>query len=190
MDKICRSFLERQYQDALELDAASDLVTLVPLSRNFVGDLTQPARALAPGEDPPQHYVARFRCKGTVRVDGRIVECSDWSVGIWFPDDYIRSADSATSLTWLAPMEVYHPNIRPPFACLGKLEPGTDLVDIVYRLFDMIRMENVTTVEAESLNPESCSWARDKIANGEFPIDKRPLKRRQIEVSISSEESP
>jgi len=186
MDNILRAFLERQYQDALALNDASDLVTLIPLSRSHVGDLTQRSRPLAADEDPPQHYVARFACKGPAKVNGRIVDHNDWSVGICFPDNYLRAADPATVLTWLAPMEIYHPNIRPPFVCAGKIAPGTDLVDIVYRVFDMIRMENVTTVETDSLNPESCSWARDKIAGGAFPIDKRPLKRRQIQLSVSS----
>jgi hypothetical protein len=52
-DKIFESFLRRQYEEGMELARSSDLVQLYPM-----------------GGEPPDRYVAAFRCKGLVRGDG------------------------------------------------------------------------------------------------------------------------
>jgi hypothetical protein len=161
-DPVLTAFLERQYRDAMALAAASDLLRLVPL-----------------GGDPPRKYLADFRCKGLVKApDGSIVEAERFVVGIWLPDDYLRTADPFTVLTWLEPRAIFHPNVSDvaPFLCVGHLAPATPLVDLLYRVFELVTFNRVTMVETNALNQEACAWSRRNLHR--FPIDRRPLKRR------------
>jgi hypothetical protein len=80
-------------------------------------------------------------------------------------------------LTWLAPRDIWHPNISAdaPVICVGRLAPGTALVDLLYQLFEVITWNKVTMREDDALNRAACQWAR---RNGHrFPVDRRPLKR-------------
>ena len=77
MDRILESFLKRQLEEGLKLAAASDIVDLIPL-----------------GGPPPQHYVVDFHCRGLVRTGkGEIRQWNRFTVGIFFPTDYLRSAN-------------------------------------------------------------------------------------------------
>lgn len=82
---------------------------------------------------------------------------------------------------------MWHPNIRAPFVCIGPVVPGTGLVDLVHRLFDVITFKNVTMREDNALNKEACLWARRHIDL--FPVDRRPLKRRTLNLGIEHEDS-
>jgi hypothetical protein len=167
-DNIYTAFLESQFQDGLELVQASDLVSLVPL-----------------GGPPPARYVVQLRCKGLVRnAAGEVTEADYFEAGVYFPPDYLRRADPFQVLTWFGPPNVYHPNIsdRGPFICVGKLAPGTSLVDIVYQLFEIVSFTKVTMREDDSLNKAACAWARQN--QSRFPIDKRPLRRRILALEV------
>ena len=163
IDAVFRGFLARQHEQALALDAASDLVGIRPVA----------------GE-PPSRYIVQFRCKGLVRVAEEVREAACFEVGVWFPSDYLRRAEPFEVLTWLGPAEAFHPNIsdRAPLICIGRLTRGTPLTEIVYRLFDVITGHNVTMVEHDALNRAACAWAREN--RHRFPIDHRPLKRRVL----------
>lgn len=162
MDRIFELFLEAQRRDALDLAAASDLLELVPL------DL--------------QHYVATFHCRGLVRDGaGEVREHDRFRVGIWLSETYQREVNPATILTWLEPADVWHPNIRPPFVCLGRIDPGTPLVDLIHRCFELITFENVTMREDDALNRPACAWARRN--RERFPVDRRPIKSGAVEVA-------
>jgi ubiquitin-protein ligase len=172
-DKIFEAFLRRQYEQGMALARDSDLLELIALDG-----------------PPPQHYVARFRCKGLVRTDADdIVEAERFEVGIWFPDDYLCEAEPLKVLTWFGPRRVFHPNIsdRAPVICVGRLAPGTPLVDILYQCFEIISYGKVTMREDDALNKEACAWARRN--QHRFPIDSRPLKRRALDVSIENVEA-
>lgn len=68
-DKIFEAFLKRQYEEGMALAASSDLLELYPMSG-----------------DPPDRYIADFRCKGLMRAaGGDVVETDHFEVGIWFP---------------------------------------------------------------------------------------------------------
>ena len=165
-DPVYQAFLARQYEDGTALAAASDLVELLP----FTGG-------------PPDRYVARFGCAGLVRQGERIMEARHFEIGIWFPSDYLRRAEPWQVLTWLGPRDVFHPNISPrlPFICVGKLSPGTSLVDLLYQCFEIVTWQKVTMREDDALNPGACGWARENLAR--LPVDRRPLKwRRPVEV--------
>jgi len=158
-DRVLTRFLERQREEGLALAAASDLLELVPVR-------TQPAPV----------YFAHFSCTGLVRRDGVVQEHDAFVVGIRFPDSYLRRFDTAQVLTWIEPWEVFHPNVRPPYICVGRMEPGTRLVDLLYQLFEVITYHNVEMREPEALNHDACVWARHNLYC--FPVDDRPLRRR------------
>jgi hypothetical protein len=167
-DKIFEAFLKRQYEEGMALAESSDLLDLYPM-----------------GVEPPNRYVAAFRCKGLVGGgDGEPIEADYFEVGIWFPSDYLRRAEPFQVLTWLGPWDVFHPNIsdKGPFICVGKLAPNTPLVDILYQCFEIITYNKVTMREDDALNAAACVWARDN--QHRFPIDRRPLKRRALDLKI------
>lgn len=169
-DRVHGAFLQRQFEDGMALANESDLLGLTPV-----------------GVAPWQRYVADFRCKGLVQAEsGEIVEAERFLVGVWFPDQYLREADPFTVLTWLGPQRAFHPNIgdRAPFICVGRLAPGTPLVDLLYRCFEIITYNRVTMREDNALNKDACAWARRN--QHRFPVDRRPLKRRSVDSGVSS----
>jgi hypothetical protein len=168
-DPVLQAFLARQYEEGMALAAASDLLDLQPIDG-----------------PPPQRYLARFRCKGLVRSpDGTIAEADRFEVGIWFPSDYLRRVEPWQVLTWLGPANVFHPNIgeRLPAICVGRLVPGTPLADLLYQCFEIITYTKVTMREDDALNHAACAWARDN--RHRFPIDRRPLKRRALKLTVA-----
>ena len=166
IDTVFAGFLRSQREAGLALAAESDLFDLTPL-----------------GGELPQRYVAEFRCKGLVRRGpSEVVEADHFAVGIVFHDQYLRVADPFTVLTWLSPQEVFHPNIRAPFMCVGSLAPGTELVDLVYRCFELVSWQRVTMQEGDALDKEACAWARHH--RHLLPVDARALKRRVVDLAV------
>jgi len=168
-DRIFEGFLVRQHDEGVTLAKASDLLELFPL-----------------GGSPPTHYVARLRCKGLIQVrPGVVAEANCFEAGIWFPPYYLRRADAFQVVTWLAPQNIWHPNVsdRAPFICVGKLSPGTPLVDLLCQVFEIVTYNKVTMREDDALNKEACAWARKN--QGRFPIDRRPLKRRALALEVN-----
>ena len=168
IDRILDAFLRRQQKEAVSLSEASDLIRLLPMG------------------DPPDRYVVQFHCKGLVQQETlEIVEASLFEVGIWFPADYLRAANPFRVLTWLGPRNIWHPNISSgfPVICVGRLTPGTGLVDLIYQIFDIITWNKVTMREDDALNLAACQWARQH--QDRFPVDCRPLKRRAVALRIA-----
>ena len=158
-DRVLTRFLERQCEEGTALAEQSDLLELKPL-----------------GPTPYVAYLARLRCTGLVRGADGVVEHDDFLVGIHFPESYLRHFDTARVLTWCEPAAIWHPNIRKPFICVGRMQPGTPLVDLLYQVFEIVTYRNVETREPNALNRDACVWARAHM--GRFPLDRRPLKRR------------
>ena len=169
-DKIFEAFLRRQQDEGASLAAASDLLELYPASPEDGG--------------PPQDYLARFNCKGLVQVGGEVLEWDCFEVLVYFPEDYLRAADPFRVLAWSYPRQVFHPNIsdRAPFICVGRLAPGTGLVDLLFQCWEIITYHKVTMREDDALNPEACAWARRN--QHRFPVDRRPLKRRALDLRV------
>ena len=166
-DPVLEGFLIHQRQEGMALAEASDLLDLQPI-----------------GDRAPTRYIATFSCRGLVRdPEGQIVEANRFAVGIWFPSDYLRRADTFTALTWLGP-PCWHPNIsaRTPHICAGFLTPGTALVDILYQIFEIVTWNKVKMDENNALNIAACAWARQN--QHRFPIDRRPLKRRSAAAAL------
>jgi hypothetical protein len=163
VDKIYDNWLNAQHEHGVELSVSSDVVELVALAR--------------------QLFVVRFHCKGLVQdVGGEVREGDLFEVGYRFADDYLRRVNPAEVVTWLRPGNVFHPNIMPPLCCLGSITPGTSLVELIYRTYEVISYQNVMPDERDALHPAACNWARRH--QGRFPLDDRPLKRRGSQVNV------
>jgi hypothetical protein len=159
-DRIYTSFLEAQYRDGMALAAASDLLDLVAI-----------------GQGLPNRYVATLRCNGLAKGPGGDVIVEDHhEISIRFPSDYLRRVNPVEVLHWLSP-HTFHPNVKCPVICVGRLSPGTQLVDLLYQVFDLVTWKKLTAREDDALNPEACVWARNH--PDRFPVDGRPLKRRR-----------
>jgi ubiquitin-protein ligase len=164
-DPIYESFLQAQREAGMALANASDLLKLhiPPMS--------------------PPHFIAEFHCDGLIREgDGEIRKANEFHVGIWFPPDYLRRAEGFEMLRMFT-AHVWHPNVSRihPLICVGKLSPGTALVDIIYQIFEILTYVKLNT--KDPLNKDACSWAREH--QYEFPIDRRPLKRRTLNLEVT-----
>ena len=163
-DPIYESFMRRQFEEGMELANSSDLL-----------------RLHIPTMSPP-HFVAEFLCNGLVREgQGEIRKADCFHVGIWFPPDYLRRADNFEMLRLFTP-NVWHPNVARDHAliCIGRLTPGTPLVQILYQIFEVLTYVKWNT--ADGMNKAACAWAREH--QSEFPIDRRPLKRRTLSLEV------
>jgi hypothetical protein len=157
MDRIQAVWLEAQQEQAQALADASDLLEVSRLD--------------------PQRFVARFHSKALVcGGDGEVLEVVGYEVGYWFSESYLRHVNPLEVLTWLGPRDVFHPNAKTPLCCIGPIAPGTSLVDLLYRTYDVISCQNIMPDETDALNLAACQWARNN--QHRFPLDARPLKRR------------
>jgi hypothetical protein len=166
-DAVYDAFLRQQQEEGLALARQSRLLDLVPFG------------------DPADRYLARFTCRGLVRTPaGAVVEAEEFGVGIWFPNDYVRRAHPFQVLTWMGPRNVWHPNISDtqPLICVGRLVPGTGLVDLLYQCWELITWNRATINENDALNHAACQWARNNADR--VPVDRRPLKHRPLDLRI------
>ncbi|MGC8862661.1 MAG: hypothetical protein ACP5R5_07780 [Armatimonadota bacterium] len=167
-DKVFERFLSTQYDEAMELDAASDLVTVIPC-----------------GQRPCRQFLTVFLGTGLVRTpSGEIERANHFEVLITFPDDYLRRATPGEVVAWIGPPNVWHPNILPPLLCVGRLKPGTPLVSLIYQIHEIITYRKATMDELDALNHPACQWAREN--KQMFPIDPRPLKRRRVTFRVET----
>jgi len=167
-DPVYQGFMESQLAEGMALSADSDILDL----------------HLSP--IAPPHFLAEFHCNGLVRDgDGEICEAGEFRVGVWFPDDYLRRASTFDVLRIFTP-GVWHPNVsgESPMLCIGTLAPGTPLVDILHRTYEVLTYQQCNPVESNALNKAACAWARAH--QPRFPIDGRPLKRRRLELEVSA----
>jgi hypothetical protein len=167
-DRILEAFLARQRVAGEALAAESDLLDVEPMG------------------SPADRYLVELRCRGLIEsAPGDVVEADRFQVGVWFPPTYLRMANPFQVLTWLGPRNIWHPNISAmgPWICIGRLAPGTELVDILYQVFEIVTWNKVTMREDDALNGAACQWARRH--GDRFPVDQRPLKRRQVGLCIA-----
>jgi hypothetical protein len=166
-DRILEAFLRRQEEEGRALAAESDLLLLRSAG------------------SPPDRYVIELKCNGLVEASpGDVVDANHFVVGIRFPPTYLRVAHPFWVLTWLGPHNVWHPNISAtePFICIGNVAPGTELVDLIYGVFEVVTWNRVTMREDDALNAAACQWARQH--RDRYPVDRRPLKRQPLAAHI------
>jgi ubiquitin-protein ligase len=165
-DPIYQRFMERQLAEGVALSDASDVLSLrqSPMT--------------------PPHFVAEYTCNGLIRdAAGEIREANQFQVGIWFPADYLRRADPFEMLRIFTP-NVWHPNVGSelPLICIGRLTPGTSLVDILFQVYEILTYQKYNPREDDALNKAACAWAR---ANQDrFPVDRRPLKHQSLKLEV------
>lgn len=166
---IFDDFLKTQLREVKELEAQSDLFRITPVHG-----------------DPPQAYRLDFMCKGLVReADGTVREADRFSAGVFMPDDYLRRVDPYEVLTWLGPASFFHPNAFASAICVGRIGPRTRLVDLVMQVFEIIVGVKATVREDDCLNPAAAAWYRDH--REILPIDRRPLKRRKLDLRVEAQ---
>jgi hypothetical protein len=169
-DRILEAFLRRQFEEGMALARSSDVLDLTAL----------------PGAEPVCRYIAHFEGRrGLVRDERcQVVEFEKFMVGIWFPEDYLRRVSIPQVLTYLGPHpDPWHPNIRPPFLCVH-IEPGTALTEILLACHE-IWTWNLFATGDEGLNHAASQWSRSQ-DRSRFPIDRRPLKRRTVQVDLTA----
>jgi len=160
-DPVYTGFLAAQFRLGTELAGQSEGLRLTPFRGN-----------------PPTHYLANFRCDGLAHdTRNQVVIQSEWTVGIHFPEDYLRRpVEVPRVLSYLGPHpRPWHPNIAPPFICLH-VTTGLPLTEILYALFDLLTWNLYATTD-EGLNHAASQWARHQDP-ARFPVDRRPLRRR------------
>jgi hypothetical protein len=167
VDEITRLFLGAQRRDALQLAAESPFLDVDVLD--------------------DQHMVAHYSCKGLIRSPSGSIEQHDrFAVALFFSESYLRAAKPEEVLTWLEPLSIWHPNISPPWICVGPIARGTRAVDLLYRCFELVTWQNATIGEVDTLNPAAGAWARRHLER--IPVDVRPLKGRsrspELEASL------
>jgi len=165
MDRIFTSWLMRQEADWADFAPKTDRVKVTPVG---VGA-------------PCRKYVAEFDCGGLVRQsDGAITRAEEFVIGIYFGDDHLRRVEPMQLVWLLSPTNVWHPNIKAPTVCLGHLRPAVGLIEILNQAYSILTYQNVSP--GDCLNEEAASWSRAH--RDQFPIDRRPLKRRDIRLNI------
>lgn len=175
-DIIYDAFLQKQFEAALAFAAESDRVSILP------GHGTPPCVYQV-------HYDARCLIRdprGQVRVhDG-------FGVRICMPEDYLRRVEPFRIVQWMYPRNVFACNVRgEAFAiCVGRLEPGEELIDLIYQCHAIGTWNKLTMSETDALNHDACVWARRHPHR--YPVDNRPLKRAAagFEIAVSGAEAP
>ena len=154
-DPVFNDWLKHQYAEGMEFSTRSNVVDLAPIDG-----------------DPPFKYILRLQCRGLAQTDEGVHVVDRHLVGIRFPEDYLRvSCEPGRLLTWLEPSNEFHPNIRPPFCCIGHIAPGMGLVSLMQQLYSMVTWQRFTPREDDALNSAACVWARHNIDN--LPVDRR-----------------
>lgn len=163
-------FLRTQYALLEQLCNDSDIVKIVKA----------PART---GQS--RRFQIFFRAKGMVREsDGRVHTADLAVIEVAIPEDYLVNFEGLRCITLCEPQNIFVPNANGPFLCTGHLAPGTPLVDLVYQLYEIYIGYNKNVNEADALNWDACQFARQNPHL--YPTDRRPLKRRRVQVQINS----
>jgi hypothetical protein len=167
MDKVFTSWLERQNADAMALAESSDILRV----------------AFEPLVNPPRRFIAQFRCPTLVKAGGEVVRAEGFAVGIQFPADYLRCAtDPVRIVQLLDPPNAFHPNVAPPFVCIGHVAPGTALCELIYQVHEILTFNKLTPREDDALSRDACAWARRHMHL--FPLSTAPLRRRAADFHI------
>lgn len=170
-DPIRDAFLKRQLEEALALNAASDIVTITPV-----------------GGMPPDRYIIDFRCRGLMRTaNGDVHPAEQFVVGVYFSQSFLRDVPNPFQvLTVLHPRGAFQPNIaeHAPFVCPGHLPPGMAITELTYQLWELWTWRKFNLVDG--LNAEAARYARAHQA--EFPLDPRPLKRKAPTFTVEAVE--
>lgn len=167
-DPIYQGFLEAQFQSARQLAEQSDIIEIMPLP-----------------PFPSDRYLLHFKCKCLRGSNAAELHTGDGvTVGVAFPPDYLRNINAGDVVTLMDPPDLFHPNVRSPFICVGDLSPGTTLIDLAHQIYEIVTFQKRNTMHG--LNRLAIEWAR---ANQDrLPVDPRPLRRPVRAAQSQTEE--
>lgn len=159
-DRVFNLFLHKQLEEATALASQSAILDLRPLHG-----------------DPPYSYLAGFNAPTLVRLQsGDVVRQQGFLVGVYFSPEHLRVVNPAQCLSFLSPTNVWHPNISPPFCCLGKIAPGTELRELLFRIYEVAIFMRYTPREDDALNLQACKYVRQRVPF--HPLSNLPLKNK------------
>jgi hypothetical protein len=159
MDPVFQTWLKRQFEDAQAISDSSDVVKLEAES----------------GPRVPRRYVAHFSAPTCIK-ESVVKRALGFSLLFRFPDEYLRTAVNVGQVVnVLSPSTIWHPNAHFPFICTGRVKPGTPLVVLLQRAYDILTYKKMTLDEADALNPAACAWARSNMQL--FPLTRAALQR-------------
>lgn len=167
MDIVFNSWLERQYRDALALACASDVLRI----------------ACEPDAQPPRQFIAQFDCPTMVCNGECVTRVQGFAVHFHFPPEYLRVPVGVGHLINLIAPRVFHPNVSHPFICVGPVAPGTSLLELIYRVYEILSFQKFTPREDNALNRDACVWTRRHLDL--LPLSRAPLKRRVASFSVT-----
>jgi len=162
---IFSQFLMNQLTEAQQLVDESDLLEMTAID--------------------PQHILVTFYCRGLIKTENGVEYAERFDVGFTFNDQYLDFANSADVITLLAPVNAFMANARAPFLCCGEVRPGTPLVELIYRVHEVLTWSNFAVEEHKALNAEACQWSRRHLDR--LPTDVRPLKYRTGRAEIETD---
>jgi hypothetical protein len=166
-DKVFAHWLQRQHEDATALAAASDVLAL----------------AVESGAAPPRRFLVRFACPTLVRAGNEVERTDGFLVHFQFAADHLRvPPDPGRLVNLLEPRRAFHPNVAPPFVCIGHVAPGTGLVELIHQVHEIMTYQKLTPREDDALDRDACAWARRHAHL--FPLTTAPLRRRAADFSI------
>lgn len=162
-DRVLQAFLQSQNDEGMELASQSSILELRPAHGN-----------------PPYSYLAGFDAPTLVRLDsGEVVIRNGFLAGIYFAPEHLHLVVSAQCLGFLEPKNIWHPNIKTPFICLGKIAPGTGLCELLMRIYEVATFMRYTPREDNALNIAACQYVRRRVPFR--PLTALPLKNRTHE---------
>ena len=111
---------------------------------------------------------------------GRIERADSCEFGIYLSDEYQRHQPGFELITILKPTAILHSNVKFPFVCIGRIRPGTPLVELLFSLYRLAtyRLWNAN----DALDPVAAEWLR--LHQAELPLDTPPLKRRKAPLAM------
>lgn len=132
---------------------------------------------------PPEKYALTLKCKGVTAVDGKglPIYSYDHKLRVYLPPDFPRDRPVFEMVS-----QVWHPNIALAGAvCYGDegdhgYSPSMGLDDLVIRIIEMIRYENMGLQSA--FNLDAAEWTKKNQAL--FPLDKRQIVHNEMDIDI------
>lgn len=155
-DPVLAAWLRSEVPDAQALAARSDILEVLPLG--------------------PNRLLARFDCNTLIgsperglSVGGPVVAQLNILPG------HLHGPDPFEVVSILAPLDIWLPNVRADLCCIGPIERGARLRDLLHRVYEVLTGQNCMPDERDALNLGACEWARQHADR--FPVDARPLLR-------------
>ncbi len=168
-DKVFEYFLRAQWEEGTALANRSTILDLRPLHGN-----------------PPYSYLAGFSAPTLVRLQsGAVARQEGFLVGVYFAPEHLRAVKPSQCLAFLSPANVWHPNIKPPYCCLGKIAPGTGLLELLLRIYEVALFMRYTPREDDALNRDACKYVRQRApfrALSTVPLKNKAMEGEEIRV--------